>query len=488
MKGCFYCFTVIIGAIGLFVPPLSHGQPVTAEQLLEFADGKHPATAALQRFIDESTGLVELPPGTFLLDAPLRLDLRARGYRSLRGSDGTTRLIVAHDGCALEVLGDHQGTAFPASVEDHTWEKERMPVLSGLEIVGASEAADGIRLCRTMKCIIRNVLIRRCRYGIHLVERNRNVLIADSHIYDGLDTGIFLDSCNLHQVNITGNHISYNQRAGIRQFNGDVHNIQISGNDIEYNSGIAESCGEIVLEAPEGIISEYSITGNTLQARPENHGANIYVSGIGENAPHAARTMAVSGNIIGDRDKNIVLCGASRVTIGANTIYGGQTVSLHFQHCRNIVLTGNNIGTRPSMRPVGENPHNDGILVENCADCLITGSIISEHRYGNTERGGALTLINTQRCRIASCHLLNPLVRGVHIVAGMGCVVSDNSISASPSDTFLAAVEISGTARAHLIQNNWINTGLQDPIVIPETAGKCLNNTLLPTDAAVPAS
>ena len=45
-----------------------------------------------------------------------------------------------------------------------------------------------------------------------------------------LDTGLLFDRCNLHQVIIHGNHISYCKRAGIRQLDGDVHNIQITGN------------------------------------------------------------------------------------------------------------------------------------------------------------------------------------------------------------------------------------------------------------------
>ncbi len=470
-------WTALLAGLAFSLP--IHAQRVTAGQLCELADGSQPATAALQRLIDESEGLVEIPPGTFLLDAPLRIDLSAKGYRSIRGADGTTRLIVDHEGCALQVTGDHRGTANPDTVQEHTWEKERMPVISGLEILGRRDTSDGIQLIRTMKCIIRNVLIRRCRYGIHLVERNRNVIITDSHLYDNLDTGIFLDACDLHQINITGNHISYNQRAGIRQYNGDVHNVQISGNDIEYNSGIAESCGEIVLEAPEGIISEYSITGNTLQARPENAGANIWITGGGENGPLAARIITVSGNIIGDRDKGIVLRDASRVTMASNTIYGGQTVNLHFQHCCDITLTGNTIGTRSSMHDGVDTPHMDGILAEGCADCLITGNILSDHRFGSKDKGGALTLVNTERCRVSDCQILSPRFRGVHIIGGMGCVVSDNTISAPPSEAFLAAVEISGPGHAHLIQNNWICTALPEPVVMEGASGEARNNTLV---------
>jgi hypothetical protein len=52
--------------------------------------------------------------------------------------------------------------------------------------------------------------------SIHLVKRDRNVIVADCHIYNNTGAGIFLDAVNLHQTNIHGNHISYcKQRGGI---------------------------------------------------------------------------------------------------------------------------------------------------------------------------------------------------------------------------------------------------------------------------------
>ncbi|MFA6242347.1 MAG: right-handed parallel beta-helix repeat-containing protein, partial [Candidatus Hydrogenedentales bacterium] len=289
---------------------------------------------------------------------------------------------------------------------------------------------------------------------------------------------VFLDNCNLHQINIIGNHISYSKRAGIRQFNGDVHNVQISGNDIEYNAGSTESSGEIVLEAPENIISEYSITGNTIQARPENAGANILISGSTIDSPSAARVIAISGNIIGDRDKNIVMSHASKVTLSGNTIYGGKTLNIHLQQCSDIVVSGNNVGTRTST-DAGKIVHDDGVLLENCNDSLIAGNTISLHRFGTPERGGAITLIDSNRCRISDCQIILPRFRGVHVVGGMGCIISDNTIMAPTTEEFLAAIQVSGQGRAHLVQNNWVCSSLAEPIAIEGATAKSQNNTLV---------
>src|SRR5205085_11225813 len=55
-----------------------------------------------------------------------------------------------------------------------------------------------------------------CRHGIHLVKRDRNVIVADCHIYNNTGAGIFFDGVNLHQTNVHGNHISYCKQGGVR--------------------------------------------------------------------------------------------------------------------------------------------------------------------------------------------------------------------------------------------------------------------------------
>ncbi len=453
-------------------------QPVSSDELAQIAAGKGPATTALQMAIDNSTGLVDIPAGTYLIDQTLTVDLKNNGYRGIRGADGATRIVMSGPGPAFRVVGDHQGTADPGSIQEHTWEKERFPLIGGIEIIGTHPEADGIELFRTMQCTIRNVSIRNCRYGIHLVERNRNFILADSHIYDGGDTGVFLDNCNLHQVNIIGNHISYNKRAGIRQLNGDVHNIQITGNDIEYNSGSNETSGEIVLEASTGLISEYTIVSNTIQARPDNQGANIRIIGSKADSPYAARTIVITGNVIGSRDKNIVLENACRVTITGNTIYGGKTLNIDCKQVENVILNGTNIGTRPSMHAVND-VYDDGVIFEDCKSCIISNAILSQNRYGTKEQGGALTLINSQDCRISGCQIIHPKIRGIHIVGGEGCVVSDNTIAAEASGDFLAAIEVSDNGKSHVIHDNLIRSALSDPILTHEASVHSKDNIVV---------
>lgn len=449
--------------------PESEGAPST--------ETVHDATEMLQRMVDSSTGLVEFPAGTFTISKPIIVDLTALGYRGIRGANGATRLIMTGAGPAIRIVGDHQGTANPESVEEHTWERERFPVISGLEILGRHAEADGIELVRTMKCTVQNVLVRQCRYGIHLVERNRNFLLADSHIYQCTDTGVFLDDGNLHQVNIIGNHISYNQRAGIRQWNGDVHNIQITGNDIEYNAGSEESSGEIVLEAPETLVSEYTIVSNTIQARPEHAGANIRILGSEANTPHAARAITIASNVIGSRTKNIEIEHASRTAITGNTIYGGVELSVHLKHCQNFVLSDNVIGTRPSMYEAHAQ-YRDGLLLEDCSDSSLTGNVINGMWSGSEEEGGGVTLRDCRCLRISSCQILDSKYRGIDLMNAVGCVISDNTIANRDLANVLPAIAISGESRGNLVQANLVVSAAPEPVLVPEGMATVTGNTI----------
>ena len=197
-------------------------------------DGVADDTAAIQRAVD-AVGPLLFPSGTYRITAPVVIHLNETGYKGITGAAGTTRILMEGAGPAFHIIGTHGGTANPASVTPEIWEKERFPVISDLEIVGAHDEAEGIVIEGTMKCTITCIVVRKCKYGIHLINRNRNFILSNSHLYENKITGLFLDNVNLHQTNIIGNHISYNAFAGIHVLNGEVRNIQITGNDIEYN-------------------------------------------------------------------------------------------------------------------------------------------------------------------------------------------------------------------------------------------------------------
>ena len=286
-----------------------------------------------------------------------------------------------------------------------------------------------------------------------------------------------MDHCNLHQINIIGNHISYNQRAGIRQLNGAVHNLQITGNDIEYNGGHEElNSGEIVLEAPEGIVSEHVITSNTIQAIPENHGANILVWGSEVEGAMGVRILTITGNVLGSREKNIEIKNGSRVAISGNTIYGGRELNVHIKDSTTVNIGSNTFGTRPASTPT-EVKYDDGILIENSTHCLVNGNIISEFRNGDAEQGGAVTVVNSQNVRVSSNQIVNPYVRGVSITGGVGCVVSDNTVTAKKEGTMVDAIAVAG-GKDNVVQQNFVRSGVAVPIAIAKENGVTQGNTV----------
>src|SRR6478735_12041433 len=227
-------------------------------------DGKADDTAAVQQAV-AAGGVIRFPSGTWRLTTTITIDLAKAGYTSLIG-EGTARIVMAGRGPAFRFIGSHRGSAEPKTVKPETLEKERMPMVDGLEIVGGDDAADAIEATGTLQITITRCRISRVRHGIHLIERNRNVVIDGCHIYDCSGVGVFLDAVNLHQTNIIGSHISYCQGGGVVSRGGEVRNIQISGCDIESNMAPAGAAtANVLLDSRGGSVAEIAISGCTLQ-------------------------------------------------------------------------------------------------------------------------------------------------------------------------------------------------------------------------------
>ena len=170
-------------------------------------DGIADDAGAIQKAVDSKAGTIRFPPGVYKLSKTIEVDLDKVGWTAFVG-DGTARLVMTGPGPAIRFVGTHEGTADPKSFKDNVWEKQRMPRVSGLEIVGGHPAADGIEASGTMQITIESTLLRELRHGVRLVKRNRNVLISACHIYHNRGVGVYLDQVNLHQTNIVGSHIS----------------------------------------------------------------------------------------------------------------------------------------------------------------------------------------------------------------------------------------------------------------------------------------
>jgi parallel beta-helix repeat protein len=438
-------------------------------------DGVADDTHALQHAFDAGDGVLQLNKGTYRITQPLVLDLTKTGFGSVRGENGTSRIVMAGAGPAIRVIGDHQGSAWPQSVQTHTWDKERFPLLSGFEIVGEHPNSVGIELRKTMKCVVSQVLIRRCRIGVHLVERNRDFLLADSHLYDNHEIGLFFDRCNLHQIIVHGCHISWNKVAGIKSLAGDVHNLQIVGNDIEYNNATAgggssspreltqhSGGSEIWFDATQGVISEVTISGNTIQATAQTGGANIRIVGVNVERPQpadvspsqkadTAHLINITGNVLGSQWRAIELRNASRVTITGNTIYDSADLSVFAAHSAGIVVNGNSF----VWRGQDSEPTKDGLRFEDCDSVLLSGLVSQRFCAGSAERGAAVTFVRCSDCGVSDCQILDALHRGLELEDCVRCRVANNTIVDRRAQPQMRhAIRILGDSRDNLIRGN----------------------------------
>ncbi|MFO0870875.1 MAG: right-handed parallel beta-helix repeat-containing protein [Pirellulales bacterium] len=444
-------------------------------------DGVTDDTDALQHALEAGDGVLRFAKGTYRITRPLVLDLARQGYGGARGETGASRIVMAGPGPALRIIGDHRGSALPRSVQPHTWDRERFPLVTGLEIVGEHPEAVGIELCRTMKCTITEVLVRRCRVGIHLIERNRDFILANSHLYDNREIGLFFDHCNLHQIIVQGNHISWNRVAGIKSLNGDVHNLQIVGNDIEYNNltaalganlpaddpALADHAGgaEIWFAALAGVISEVTIAGNTIQATVQRGGANIRITGApvarsssaaDDGPPDTAHLIAITGNVLGSQWRGVDLRYVSRVTITGNTLYDAADLSVYAAHVSGLTLGPNTIGWRCS----DSEPPKEGLYFEDCENVVVSQLATQRMSAGAPASGAAVTLVRCRDSSVCDCQLLDPVHCGIELQDCERCrVVNNTVVDRRATPTFRAAIRLRGRCRNNLVAGNLVGGG-----------------------------
>jgi len=373
-------------------------------------------TAAIQSAADAGGSLHF--SGAYRLTKTIVIDLAKNGFTSLLG-DGTARIVMAGSGPAFRFIGTHTGTAAPSSVKDQVIARERMPMVDGLEIIGEHPEADGLEPKGTFQITITRTRLSHLRHGIHLVGRNRNVIVSSCQIYDNRGAGIFFDEVNLHQTNITGCHISYCTGGGVVTRGGEVRNIQISGCDLESNmTPDRPSAANVEIDNRGGSTAEVSITGCTLQHNHLSPGsANIRVIGpgtdlhVGEREAKAPEWghITIAANVFSDVRTNIHLKHARGVAITGNTFWEGFDQDLLVESCRNVVVTGNNFERNPGYELWQKELPRQGLVFRESSDCTLSGL----HIQGVRDQAAALILDKCRRFHVSNCTILDSDHAGV---------------------------------------------------------------------------
>lgn len=352
-------------------------------------------TQVLQNQIDSNGGTLLLTAEHYRITRPLEFDLKKLGGVAIKSVGGST-LIMDGAGPAIRFTGTHEGTASPKSFKASTW-NERMPIVTGIEILGAHPKADGIELRKTVGAIVNRVSVRWCRHGIHLAIRNRNVLISDCHLYENSGIGVFLDKVNLHQINISNSHISYNRAGGIVVRDGNVRNLHVTGCDIEGNMPADETptkTANILIDVSGSAedrtnsIAEIAITGCTIQHSANYSGSQDKTTAVGGanirlagKKSYPINSVTISGNVLSDTTTNVDINYAHDVAIGNNTFFAPKPDNLVVANSQRVVVSGNTFNPRQFSRP-------GTIRFTDCADCILANSTI--HKFAT--RSGAVIL------------------------------------------------------------------------------------------------
>lgn len=402
-------------------------------------DGKADDTAAIQKAVDSGTGTVRFPRGTYRLTRPVVIDLDKSGFTALVG-DGTARIVMAGAGPAFKFVGTHEGTADPKSVAPNVWERQRTPMVDGLEIVGAHPEADGIEATATMQLTVTRVTVREARHGVHLTVRNRNVIISDCHLYHNSGIGVFYDNVDLHQSNIIGSHISYNAGGGVVSRGGGVRNLHIGTCDIESNMAPdAPPTANVLIDCTGGSTAEVTIVGCTLQHNSLSPGAaNVRFIGKGKSRAPDDNTqwghLTIADNVLSDVEVNIDLQHVRGAVITGNTFGGGYEHDLLVTGCSNIAVGSNIFDRNPPYYRGKAEAAKGGLVFRNSRDITLTGM----HIDGIRNHPAAVQIEDGDTFNVSGCTVLDSdgaglLLKNVRNSLITGCLIADRRPDRAPA-------------------------------------------------------
>jgi parallel beta-helix repeat protein len=424
-------------------------------------DGKSDDTAALQQAVARCpSGVLVFPAGDFRITKTIEIKGAQRGRLSLLGQ-GVGRVIMAGPGPAFRFSGSHTGSADPTSVKPIVWQKERMPLIDALEIVGDHAEADGVEFVQTMQPTLRSVLIRQVRHGVHLVKRNRNLLLDSCHIYQCAGVGVFLDRVNLHQAIIHGCHISYCKGGGIKIAGSEIRNLHITGNDIEYNYDVkAKESADVWIDITEGSVREGSIVSNTIQAKVSPGGANLRFSGPADI--NKVGLWTITGNHISNQTVNVHLKNCRGVVLTGNSLCLGQNRNILVEGGRHIVIGPHSLDHNPDYK----GSTTDGITLRDCDGCIVTGVVVESSSAGSKKHGGSIEVLDSRETAILGCSVFEPGYRGIYVANSRNTRIADCTVmERNGAGKMLAAIEIAGKSPGSVVRGNIIGKGSVGDII-----------------------
>ncbi|CAI1756113.1 hypothetical protein [Serratia marcescens] len=218
-------------------------------------------------------------------------------------------LVQMSNTATIHVLGTLAGSANPIQSGDKVHSEYGLFIDKPRICSVSRESGVGILLEKTIGVTLISPVLYFNSIGLQVKGMNRNINVVGGHIYANRNYGIhFMQSGDLHQMNITGTHISYS-RINIFGDNQHLYNLQISGSDIEVSSYPDDVDKSIYLKALGDIkIDCIEITGNTLEGHSTDN-ALIRLEGAKIDS---ISNVVIAGNGIGNGGNAEIQIGGCR--------------------------------------------------------------------------------------------------------------------------------------------------------------------------------
>lgn len=260
------------------------------------------SSQAIQNAFDRANGEVVVLKSGAEYNVTSTITVNPKKVRGIVGNNAT--LVVDTDITVLAIVGTLPSTASanPSSYGDDMYDEMNMfidkvrvtcdkPLEQEANFVGTALSIDS-----TLGLNITDCHFFKLKNGIQFKNRNRNTNISGSHILYLTGVAVLFDNTsNHHQINMTGNHISY-FRKGLQFMPGSqTFNFQFVGNDLECST-TPQVVEHIILCENVVMLEGFQATGNTI----EDHGHCINPLMVFNSTYRTIKQLHFVGNDLGN--------------------------------------------------------------------------------------------------------------------------------------------------------------------------------------------